>query len=256
MSTMDRNIVETAHCNSLTHKSEQHLRLGGLKLKDSIMKPKQQCEKGSLVKLPDKTTHAVRLNPNERELLSKLVVEAKANASAGDPQETSKPKSKKAVVADDPFSSLLRDLTKLLEPAEITKGEERLMRKMINNCIQRTLMELFAEIRDAKLTDVHEHATETRNKKQTATSRNSRGGCSRPERNDNENRFDERVVPKLQRESSNRWITRPTSSTSFEGFSSSRRAQSETTLQTDRHSTGIGVGTSRELRWTSSTSTP
>jgi hypothetical protein len=56
---------------------------------------------------------------------------------------------------------LLRDLTKLLEPAEITKREERLMRKMINNCIQRTLMELFAEIGDAKLTDIHEHATET-----------------------------------------------------------------------------------------------
>jgi hypothetical protein len=161
MSTMDRNIVEIVHHNSSTHKSEQCLRLGGLKLKDSIMKPKLQHEKGSLVKFPNKTTHAVRLNPNERELLSKLVVEAKANASAGNPQETSKPKSKEAVVADDPFSSLLRDLTKMLEPAEITKREERLMRKMINNCIQRTLMELFAEIRDTKLTDVHEHATET-----------------------------------------------------------------------------------------------
>jgi hypothetical protein len=57
MSTMDRNIVETAHCNSSTNKSEQWLRLGGSKLKDSIMKPKLQCEKGSLVKLPDKTTH-------------------------------------------------------------------------------------------------------------------------------------------------------------------------------------------------------
>jgi hypothetical protein len=125
MSTMDRNIVETAHCNSSTHKSEQCLRLGGLKLKDSIMKPKLQCEKGSLVKLPNKTTHAVRLNPNERELLSKLVVEAKANASAGNPQETSKPKSKEAVVADDPFSSLLRDLTKLLEPAKNHKKRRK-----------------------------------------------------------------------------------------------------------------------------------
>jgi hypothetical protein len=94
---MDRNIVEIAHCNSSTHKSEQCLRLGGLKLKDSsIMKPKLHCKKGSLIKLPNKTTHAIRLNLNERELLSKLVVEAKANASAGDPQETSKPKSKEA----------------------------------------------------------------------------------------------------------------------------------------------------------------
>jgi hypothetical protein len=134
------------------------------------MKPKLQHKKGSLVKLPNKTTHPVRLNLSERELLSKLVVEAKANASAGNPpQEILKPKSKEAVVADDPFSSLLRDLTKMLEPAEITKREGRLMRKMINNCIQRTLMELFAEIRDTQLTDVHEHATETNEPPQAET---------------------------------------------------------------------------------------
>jgi hypothetical protein len=50
MSTMDRNIIEIAHCNSSTHQSEQCLRLGGLKLKDSVMKPKLQCEKGGPVK--------------------------------------------------------------------------------------------------------------------------------------------------------------------------------------------------------------
>jgi hypothetical protein len=88
-------------------------------------------------------------------LLSKLVVEAKDNASGDPHQETPKQKPKEAN-ADDPFSSLMGELTKLLEPVEITKREERSMRKMINNYIKRTLTELVAEIGNTKLTDTHE----------------------------------------------------------------------------------------------------
>jgi hypothetical protein len=68
---------------------------------------------------------------------------------------------------------LMGDPTKLLEPVEITKREERLMRKMTNNCIKRMLTELFAKIGKTKLTDAHhvvEHAVETDRRLQMRTS--------------------------------------------------------------------------------------
>jgi hypothetical protein len=59
MSTMDRTTAEIVHYNISSHKKEQFIRLGDLKLKDSISKPKLQYKKGSLVKLPNKTTHTL-----------------------------------------------------------------------------------------------------------------------------------------------------------------------------------------------------
>ena len=134
---MDRNIIEIADHTILGRKKEKFLRLGNLKEEGSIMVPKLQCKKGSLVKLPDKTANMVRLSPSERELLSKLVEEAKDNITdmrENDPQVASKGKSDEAI-ADDPLSSLMREVTELLEPVEISKRKERAMSKMINNCV-------------------------------------------------------------------------------------------------------------------------
>ena len=99
----------------------------------------------------------VRLSPSERDLLAKLVDEAKDTiADIGendttDPQVKSKGKHKEAI-ADAPFPSLMRELRELLEPVEITRRKERSMSKMINNYIRRTLTELAAEIANQKLT--------------------------------------------------------------------------------------------------------
>ncbi len=72
MSTMERAIIETVnYTNTSSQKTEKFLRLGHLKQNDSIAKPKEQCEKGSLVRLPNKTTNKVRLIPSERDSLSK-----------------------------------------------------------------------------------------------------------------------------------------------------------------------------------------
>jgi hypothetical protein len=157
MSTMDRTIIEMVNYNISSQKTDMFLCLGNLKLKDSIMKPKLQYVKGSLVKLPNKTTHSIRLRLNERESLSKLVEEAKANI-IGDNDKSDPPvpingKSPEAI-ADDPFSSFLQELTRLLlEPVEFTKRQERSIRKKINNYAQRTLKELLVEMAHKKLTD-------------------------------------------------------------------------------------------------------
>jgi hypothetical protein len=63
----------------LGQKKEKFLPLGGLKLKDSVMVPKLQYKKGSLIQLPNKTTNMVQLSSNECESRSKLVEEAKEN---------------------------------------------------------------------------------------------------------------------------------------------------------------------------------
>jgi len=80
LSTMDdRTIIEMVDYCTLGRKREKFLRLGHLKRMDSIAKPKLQYKKGSLVQRPNKTTNVVQLSPSERDLLSKLVDEAKAN---------------------------------------------------------------------------------------------------------------------------------------------------------------------------------
>ena len=103
MMTMDRTVVEM-----LEYNKERYLRLGRSKLKDSSMKPKLQCKKGMLFKLPN-NTNAIQLRPKECLSLAQLVEEAKANIMVendkGDPHESEKGKPEEAI-ADDPFSSL------------------------------------------------------------------------------------------------------------------------------------------------------
>ena len=79
LSTMDRTIIEMVDYCTLGRKREKFLRLGHLKRMDSIAKPKLQYKKGGLVQRPNKTTNVVQLSPSKRDLLSKLVDEAKAN---------------------------------------------------------------------------------------------------------------------------------------------------------------------------------
>ena len=64
MSRMDRSSVEIVNYTILSQKTEKFVRIGDLKLKDSIMKPKLQYKKGSLVQLPNKTTNADWLRTN------------------------------------------------------------------------------------------------------------------------------------------------------------------------------------------------
>jgi hypothetical protein len=51
MLAMDRNIIERLDYTILGQKKEKFLPLCGLKLKDSVMVPKLQYKKGSLVQL-------------------------------------------------------------------------------------------------------------------------------------------------------------------------------------------------------------
>ena len=147
------------------------------------MVPKLQRKKGHLVTLPNETAkNVVRLSPSEREMLSKLVEEAKDNIAdmrendSADPQAASKGKSDEAI-AGDLLSSLMREVTELLEPVEIPKRKERAMSKMINNCIRRTLTELAAEISNQKLTPTQE---KEQTLLETNELRNAGGGTSNP----------------------------------------------------------------------------
>ena len=125
------------------------------------MVPKQRYKKGSFVQLLTRANNTVRLSPNDRKPLSKLVEEAEENiADIGEndnsisPQVTLKGKSEEAI-PDDPFSSLMRELTELvLGPVEMaTKRKEILMRKMIKNYIWRKLLAVVCRSEIYRLQD-------------------------------------------------------------------------------------------------------
>ena len=125
------------------------------------MVPKQRYKKGSFVQLLTRANNTVRLSPNDRKPLSKLVEEAEENiADIGEndnsisPQVTSKGKSEEAI-PDDLFSSLMRELTELvLGPVEMaTKRKEILMRKMIKNYIWRKLLAVICRSEIYRLQD-------------------------------------------------------------------------------------------------------